>query len=46
MKGSDYMKMPNLMESKQRGKEKVKIIKDDFIIDNDLKKIGQDKSII
>lgn len=43
MKGSDYMKMPNLMESKQRGKEKVKIIKDDFIIDNDLKKIGQDK---
>jgi len=37
------MKMPNLMESKQRGKEKVKIIKDDFIIDNDLKKIGQDK---
>mgnify|MGYP001149966276 CR=1 FL=1 len=37
------MKMPNLMESKKRGQSKVEIIRDDFVLDDSLKKIGKDK---
>ena len=41
---SKYFKGPSLKEAQHRGKEKVHILKDEFIIPDDMKNIGNGKT--
>jgi tRNA-2-methylthio-N6-dimethylallyladenosine synthase len=37
------MQVPNLLESKKRGQSKIEVIRDEFVTDNSLKNIGNNK---